>query len=283
MALRIFNNISSLITQRNLGTSNTSLGNTITRVASGSRINKASDDAGSFSISETLRANTRVLKQAGKNANDGVSLINVTEGALNEQASILIRLRELASQASTDTIDANAHDTMQLEFNALKQEFNRIANTTEFNGQKLTDGSLSANAANHVVLALGLNSGQNNLIDLNQVIDLKSTTAASMGIGDTKVSTRDDALTAMDAIIETSRVMSQLRGKVGSIQGRLIRASNNIESSALALVQADSALRDADMGAEFAELTKNQLLVSSSAAMVSQSNLIPRSVLQLLR
>jgi flagellin len=259
------------------------LGDTVTRVASGTRIVKASDDAASFSISEILRSNARVLRQAGKNANDGVALINVTEGALNEQASILIRLRELASQAATDTIDGSARDTIQLEFNALKQEFNRIANTTEFNGQKLTDGSLSANAANHVVLALGLNSGQNNLIDLNQTIDLKATTTTSMGIDDAKVSTRDDALDAMNDIIAATTVMSQLRGKVGSVQERLVRASSNIESTALGLVQADSTLRDADMGAEFAELTKNQLLVSTGSAMVGQSNLIPRSVLQLLR
>ena len=152
MPVRIFNNIPSLNAQRILGINNDRLATSVERISSGIRINRGADDAAGLAISEALRSDIRALRQAVRNANDGISLINVTEGALNEQSGILIRLRELASQAATGTVGSTERQTIQLEFDALRLEIDRIANTTEFNGQRLVDGSLasSVTSANHI-------------------------------------------------------------------------------------------------------------------------------------
>ena len=143
MPVRIFNNIASLNAQRILGQNNDRLAQSIERIASGIRINRGADDAAGLAISEALRSDIRALRQGIRNANDGISLINVTEGALNEQSGILIRLRELSSQAATGTVGSTERATIQLEFTALSKEINRISATTEFNGQKLIDGTLA--------------------------------------------------------------------------------------------------------------------------------------------
>ena len=147
MPVRIFNNIPSLSAQRILSVNNDRLATSVERISSGIRINRAADDAAGLAISEALRSDIRATRQAVRNANDGISLINVTEGALNEQSSILIRLRELASQASTGTVGSTERQSVQLEFQALRLEIDRISNTTQFNGQGLVDGSLSSNIA----------------------------------------------------------------------------------------------------------------------------------------
>jgi len=135
MPIRIFNNIASINSQRILGANNDRLAKSVERISSGIRINRAADDAAGLAISEGLRSDIRATRQAVRNANDGISVINITEGALNEQGSILIRLRELASQASTGTVGSTERQTIQLEFDALRLEIDRISATTEFNGQ----------------------------------------------------------------------------------------------------------------------------------------------------
>ena len=147
MAVRIFNNIPSLTAQRILGVNNNRLSLSVERISSGIRINRAADDAAGLAISEGLRSDIRALRQAVRNASDGISLMNVTEGALNEQAGILIRLRELASQAATGTVGSTERATIQLEFSALRSELDRISATTEFNGLKLIDGNLASSVA----------------------------------------------------------------------------------------------------------------------------------------
>ena len=144
MPVRIFNNIASINSQRILGTNNGRLAQSVERISSGIKINKGADDAAGLAISESLRSDIRTLRQAVRNGNDGVSMINITEGALNEQGGILIRLRELASQAATGTVGSTERQTIQLEFNALRNELDRISATTEFNGQNLIDGSLAS-------------------------------------------------------------------------------------------------------------------------------------------
>ena len=158
MPVRIFNNIASVNAQRILGDNNDRLAQSVERIASGIRINKGADDAAGLAISESLRSDIRALRQAVRNGNDGISLINVAEGALNEQASILIRLRELSSQASTGTVGSTERQTIQLEFNSLRTEIDRIASTTEFNGTKLIDGSLASTvtSTNHILVQIGL-------------------------------------------------------------------------------------------------------------------------------
>ena len=285
MAVRIFNNIASLNAQRFLGTNNDRLGQSVERISSGIRINRASDDAAGLAISEGLRSDIRALRQAGRNANDGVSLINITEGALNEQSSMLIRLRELASQAATGTTGSTERATIQLEFNSLRNEIDRITNTTEFNGQKLIDGSLASSIAStsQVFIQIGIDSNANSRINLNEQINLTAVTSSALSIDTLSVKTATDALTALDGISEAISTVTATRGQVGAVQNRLIRSISNLSISVENLSAAESQIRDADIAEEVALLTRNQIMVQASTAMVGQANLIPQSVLQLLQ
>jgi len=270
--------------QRLLGTNNDRLAGSVERISSGIRINRASDDAAGLAISEGLRSDIRTLRQAVRNANDGISLINITEGALNEQASILIRLRELAAQASTGTVGSTERQTIQLEFSALRNEIDRISNVTEFNGQKLVDGSLASGVASssQIMIQVGLDSGANSRINLNEQIDLAAVTASSLSIDSISVTTSAAALTALDSVNTAIGTVTQGRGKVGSVQNRLVRTVSNLSISIENLQAAESQIRDADIAEEVAMLTRNQIMVQASTAMVGQANLIPQSVLQLL-
>ncbi len=284
MPVRIFNNIASLNAQRILGTNNDRLATSVERISSGIRINRGADDAAGLAISEALRSDIRGLRQAVRNANDGISLINVAEGALNEQSSILIRLRELASQAATGTVGSTERATIQLEFTSLRNEIDRIAFTTQFNGQGLVDGSLSSGTASssQVLIQVGIDSGANSRINLNTEIALDAVTSTSLGIENLSVTSAANALTTLDTINSAISTVTQGRGKVGAVQNRLTRAVGNISVSIENLQAAESAIRDADIAEEIATLTRNQILVQSSTAMVGQANLIPQSILQLL-
>ena len=284
MPVRIFNNIPSLNAQRILGVNNDRLAVSVERISSGIRINRAADDAAGLAISEALRSDIRALRQAVRNANDGISLINVTEGALNEQSSILIRLRELSSQASTGTVGSVERQTIQLEFDALRLEIDRITNTTAFNGQKLVDGSLAStvSSSNQILIQVGLDSGVDSRINLNTQVNLAAVNASSLLIADLSVTTAAGALTALDVINTAISSVTQSRGKVGAVQNRLVRTISNLSISIENLQAAESAIRDADIAEEVAVLTRNQILVQAATAMVGQANLIPQSVLQLL-
>ena len=285
MPIRIFNNIPSLSAQRILGINNDRLATSVERISSGIRINRAADDAAGLAISEALRSDIRALRQAVRNANDGISLINVTEGALNEQSGILIRLRELASQAATGTVGSTERQTIQLEFDALRLEIDRIAGTTEFNGQSLVDGSLasSVNTANHILIQVGIDSNANSRINLNEQVNLAAVTSSSLSIADLSVTSSQLALTALDQINTAVSAVTQGRGKVGAVQNRLVRTISNLSITIENLQAAESSIRDADIAEEVALLTRNQILVQAATAMVGQANLIPQSVLQLLQ
>ena len=284
MPVRIFNNIPSLNAQRLLGLNNDRLAVSVERISSGLRINRAADDAAGLAISEALRSDIRALRQAVRNANDGISLINVTEGALNEQSSILIRLRELSSQASTGTVGSTERQTIQLEFDALRAEIDRIADTTAFNGQKLVDGSLASTASSgsQILIQVGLDSGVDSRINLNTQVNLTAVNASSLLIAELSLTTAAGALTALDVINNAISSITQSRGKVGAVQNRLVRTISNLSISVENLQAAESSIRDADIAEEVAVLTRNQILVQAATAMVGQANLIPQSVLQLL-
>jgi len=285
MAVRIFNNIPSLNAQRILGINNGRLAQSVERISSGIRINRGSDDAAGLAISEGLRSDIRALRQAVRNANDGVSLINVTEGALNEQSGILIRLRELASQAATGTVGSTERATIQLEFTALRNELDRIAQTTEFNGQKLIEGSLasSVTTTSHILIQVGLDSTSHSRINLNTEVDLGAMTSTGLSIHELSVTSSDAALTALEQMNTSIGMITQGRGKIGAVQNRLIRTISTISIAVENLSAAESAIRDADIAEEVALLTRNQILVQAATAMVGQANLIPQSVLQLLQ
>ncbi|SVD48215.1 uncharacterized protein METZ01_LOCUS401069, partial [marine metagenome] len=278
-------NIPSLNAQRILGINNARLAQSVERISSGIRINKGADDAAGLAISEALRSDIRALRQAVRNANDGVSLINVTEGALNESAGILIRLRELASQAATGTVGSTERQTIQLEFTALRSEIDRIAATTEFNGQKLVDGSLASTvtSTNHILIQVGIDATAQSRIDLNTEVNLTAMTSTGLNIHELSVTSAGAALTALEEMNTAIGVITQGRGKIGAVQNRLVRTISNISIAVENLTAAESAIRDADIAEEVALLTRNQILVQAATAMVGQANLIPQSVLQLLQ
>ena len=284
MPVRIFSNTASINAQRILGNNNDRLAKSVERISSGIRINKASDDAAGLAVSEALRSDIRALRQAVRNGNDGISLINIAEGALNEQSGILIRLRELASQASTGTVGSTERQTIQLEFTALRNEIDRISSVTEFNGQTLVDGSLasSISADNQILIQVGIDSNANSRINLNEQINLTAITASSLSIDTLSVTTATAALTALDSINTAISTVTAGRGKVGAVSNRLVRSISNLSISVENLQAAESQIRDADIAEEVALLTRNQILVQASTAMVGQANLIPQSVLQLL-
>jgi len=285
MPVRIFNNIPSLNAQRILGINNNRLAQSVERISSGIRINKGADDAAGLAISEALRSDIRALRQAIRNSNDGISLINVTEGALNESSGILIRLRELSSQAATGTVGSTERQTIQLEFSALRSEIDRISQTTEFNGQKLVDGSLasSVTANNHILIQVGIDSTSYSRIDLNTEVNLAAMTASGLNIHNLSVTSAGAALTALEQMNTSIGMITAGRGKIGAVQNRLVRTVSNLSIAVENLTAAESAIRDADIAEEVALLTRNQILVQAATAMVGQANLIPQSVLQLLQ
>ena len=284
MPLRIFNNLSSNVAQNRLDVNNQNLGEIISRIASGNRLTGTKVNAAEKSVTELLRSDTRTLRQAAKNLNDGISLINVADGGLNEQAGILIRLREVLSVAG-GAIGQNERDTLQLEINTLRAEFNRIANATTFNGKSLLDGSLGGNisADQHLVISTGLNSDGVSQLDLNNEADIRSTDTATLNLDGVSVSSFSEALDSQAAIDAALETINGYRASIGATQNRFTRALNTLNVAVENLNAAYSVISDADIAEEVADLTKQQLLVQSSAAMIGQANLIPEGVLLLLQ
>ena len=283
MALRIFTNLSSLNSQRAMSINNARLGSALERIATGIRLQRSGDDISAMSVSESLRGDVTALKQGAKNLNDGISMIQTADGALNEQSSILIRLREITAQSATGTIGDTERVSLQLEFSALRSEFDRIANTTEFNSRKLLDGSLAASSSDTTVLQLGLDSSDNNRFDLNQKINLTAITSSALGFSTDSIATNTGALTAMANLTTAIDKLSTIRGRVGAAQETLDYAKAALDASVENLTGAVSTMRDADFAEEFASMTKNQILVQGAASMIGQANLIPQSVLTLLQ
>lgn len=284
MPLRIFNNLSSVFAQNRLEVNRQNLGEAITRIASGNRLVGGTGNAAEKATSELLRSDTRTLRQASKNLNDGIGLVNVTESGLGEQAGILIRLRELATIAG-GAIGTTERGTLQLEVNTLIEEFDRLANATEFNGQKLLDGSLDASLAtnDHVVINVGLDSNASSQIDLNNVINLKSADSVTLGLDAVSTETFEGAADSLAIVEAALNTISGYRASVGATQNRFSRALSTLNVSIQNLTAAYSAIQDTDVAEELVDLTKQQLLVQSSTAMVGQANLIPEGVLSLLQ
>jgi flagellin len=285
MPLRIFNNLSSQFAQNRLSSHNDNLGKAIVTVDSGERVKNSSDDGASLAISESLLSDARAFRQGARNLQDGLSLINnITEGGLTVIANILIRTRELASQSSTGTIGDIERQTILLEFEAQKQEINRITNTNEFLGQKLLDGSLSSDATgDDVIIHIGLDSRTENRINLNETLNLRATTTTGLGIEDLDISTADGAKEALVRLQEAVGDLSRASARVDATQNRLTRAIQDLSANIEHLTAAASTIRDADVAEEVTGLTKQLLLVQTSSAMLGQSNLIPEGVKLLLQ
>ena len=282
LALRIFNNLVSYSAQRLLGENNNKLSQVFSRISSGQRIQKSSDDSAGLMTSEALRSDVRTLRQGVRNLNEGISLLSIVDGAINEEISIIIRMRELSQQSATGTIGATERQSTNLEFDAMRTELNRISKTTEYNGIKLLDGSLSSTASNQISIQFGLDSKDNSSININRAVNVTSLTALSLNLNALSIATQDGAVKANEELQVTMNSLNKIRGRLGSTQNILERSLNNTLTSAENLTAAGSTISDADMASEFARLTKQQILVQSSSSMIGQANLFPQGVIQLL-
>lgn len=279
MALRINHNIMALNAYRNLGRTQANLGRSIEKLSSGLRIVKASDDAAGLAISEQMRADIRSMNQAVRNANDGISMLQTAEGALNEISGMLTRMRELASQASTGTVGATQKLTLDSEFQNLMSEINRIAEATEFNGTALINGALSTTTGGSNVFQIGIK----NVAAVDRIsATINSMKTDDLAISAWAISTAGAAQSALSLIDSSISMVAAERGKLGAIQNRLERTIGNLSVSAENLTAAESQIRDVDMALEMAAFTKNQIMTQAGTTMLAQANLVNQSVLTLL-
>ena len=271
MGLRVNTNIFSLTAQRNLNNVTSRLQGNFSRLSSGLRIANASDDAAGLGISERMRAQIRSLGAASRNAQDGISLVQTAESALAETGTNLARMRELAVQASSGTLNTQDRATIDSEFTALSTEITRIADQTEFNGIKLLNAS-----AGTVNIQVGLDSG-----DVIGVAN-NDNSAGTLGVSTISTTTTTNAqaaLTAIDAAIDT---VSTNRGSLGAAQNRLQSTFRSILGASENLSSAESRIRDVDVAFETADLTRNSILQQASVSILSQANVQPQLALSLL-
>jgi flagellin len=276
MGLRINTNVQALSAQRALGINYQNQNRSLERLSSGTRINRAGDDAAGLAISEKLKANIRSLKQANRNANDGISLIQTAEGAMSEIGNIMIRMRELSIQGASDTIGDTERGFIDKEVQKLKEEINRIAATTEFNGRHLLDGS-----ENELELQVGIkNNPEQDRFHISST-DLKSTLDAFQMEGITTATKQGSQqnLAVLDAALNH---LNENRSTLGAFQNRLNSTINNLQVYTENLSGANSRIRDTDMAEETSEMTKNNILTQAGVAMLGQANSTPQAVLKLL-
>ena len=279
MGFRIMTNTSSVTGQRHLRNTRRMLDQSLERLASGYRINKAGDDAAGLAISEKLRAKIRGLLVAQRNANDGISLVQVAEGGLNEVQNILVRMRELGVQAASDTIGPKERTYLDNEYQALKSEVDRIANGTDFNGTNLLDGTGGT-------LDIKVNTGGDNILGVDRISYDASKADANtdkLGIADLSIGNKEGAQMSLAKIDDALDYVSSLRGDLGAMQNRLISTINNIGISVENLSAANSRIKDVDIADESAELTRNNILMQAGTSVLAQSNQVPRMALDLLR
>lgn len=269
--MRINTNISAMNTQRSLMKNDWAMNKSLEKLSSGLRINRASDDAAGLSISETLRAQVRGLAQAEKNSLDGISLINVAEGALNEVHSILQRMRELAVQSANGVLTTSDRASIDQEVQALKSEINNITSYTSFNGFNLLQNNST------FTFQVGANFGQ------TLVVTTTGVSTTGLTLQNTNVTTQAGAASALLSLdVAISRV-SQIRSSLGAVSNRLEYTINNTSISRENMAAAESRIRDTDMAAEMSTLTRFQILMQSSTAMLAQANAKPQSVLSLFQ
>ena len=280
----IFNNTLSNTAQKFLDINTRRVGQSIERISSGIRVNRAADDVAGLAISEALRSDIRVLRQGVRNLNDGISLINVVEGALNEQSGAVIRLKELATQGASETLGASERQTINLEIASLTAEIDRIAATTEFNGRTLLDGSLaqSVQASEQIFIQIGTDSRSASRINLNTELNISASNSTQLGINNLSVSTCKDAQSALDAIATALETLNFTRGGAGAVQNRFVKSLGTLTVSIQNLTAAESTLRDADIAEELALLTRNQIIAKAAVTMVGQTNLASKNLLVVL-
>ncbi len=276
MGLRINTNTASLNAQRNLMGTKMGLDKSLERLSSGYRINRAGDDAAGLAISENLRAQIRGLKQASRNAQDGVSLVQVAEGSLNEISTILIRLRELSVQAASDTIGPVERQFLNVEYDQMVSEIDRIADGTEFNGTQLLSGTGS-------ILDFQVGTRNDPNIDrLSFDASKADANSAALGVNLTSVADKASAQNTLSALDQAIVSVSAMRADFGAIQNRLTSTISNLAVSVENMSSANSRIRDVDVAEETAEMTRNNILLQAGTSVLAQANSSAQTALSLL-
>jgi flagellin len=276
MGFRINTNVASMTAQTNLNKVQKDSADSFSKLSSGSRITKSADDAAGLAISEKMKAEIRSAKQADRNANDGISMVQVAEGGLNETSNILVRMRELAIQASSDTVGETERGMSNLEYQQLKQEMDRVSQVTTFNGKKLLDGS-----GEKVDFQIGTGADEfENRISFEP--NMLNSGTESMGVNEVEIGTKEGAqgsLTALDSAIEK---ISGQRAVLGALQNRLTSASTNLQTYAENMSAANSRIRDVDYAEETAKQARNTILSSAGTSVLAQANLNGQAALKLI-
>jgi flagellin len=276
MGLRINTNVQSLTAQRNLGISNSKQQGSMEKLASGTRIARAADDAAGLAISEKMRADIRSLRQDSRNANDGISMVQVAEGGMNEIGNILTRFRELSIQAASDTIGNKERGFINKEVVQLRSEVDRIAASTEFNGKKLLLGE-----GDTIEIQVGLNNSPENdrfRFDVQKL----NVTSSALGVDGINTETKEASQQNLEKIDQAIQHLSENRSEVGALQNRLQSSIANINVYDENLSAARSRIYDVDMASETSELTKSNILTQAGVSVLSQANQNAMSALKLL-
>jgi len=273
----INHNLNAMNAHRNMGMNTTSAGKSMEKLSSGLRINRAGDDAAGLSISEKMRGQIRGLDQASSNAQNGISMIQTAEGALNETQAILQRMRELATQAANDTNVSVDRSAISTELKSLSSEIDRIAKSTQFNEQNLLDGTFTGKQ-----LQIGANAATTTN-GLSLSVSVNNMSASSLSVNSVDVTSHTNATKAISTINTAIKTVSAERSKLGALQNRLEHTISNLDNASENLQAAESRVRDVDMAKEMMNFSKNNILQQAAQAMLAQANQQPQGVLQLLR
>ncbi|HXH74437.1 MAG TPA: flagellin [Bacteriovoracaceae bacterium] len=276
MGFRINTNVSSIAAQRSLSVNTRETESNLAKLSSGSRITKAADDAAGLAISEKMKSGIRSMKQADRNANDGISMVQTAEGGLNEVSSILTRMRELAVQTSSDTVGDTERGMSNMEYQNLKLELERISQVTEFNGKKLLNGE-----GERYDFQIGVNndSFQDRISYDAQQVNSRSD---SLGVSELEVSSKQGSQESLAAIDSAITKISGQRAFLGAIQNRLVSTSNNLQVNVENLSAANSRIRDVDYAEATATKARNDILGSAGVSVLAQANMNGQQALKLI-
>ena len=275
MAMVINTNTAAINAQRNLSRTSSSLSTSMARLSSGMRITAAKDDAAGLAISEKMKAQIRGLGQAERNANDGISLVQTAEGAMDEMSGMLIRMRELAVQAASGTTDSDQKGFLNNEFEQLTTEIDRIANATEFNGTSLLNGDTT------VTLQIGMGTTAANDQMAIALKDVKAS-GSYLSVASDSISTATNAVTAIGNLDTAIKNLSEQRGKLGAFQNRLSSSVRNLATTRENLSASNSRIRDVDVASESVAMTRSQILMQAGTAVLAQANQLPSMALSLI-
>jgi flagellin len=277
MGLRVSTNIAAVNAQRNLGSSQMNIQDSLAKLSSGSRINKAADDAAGLAISENLKASIRSTRQAGRNANDGISMVQTAEGGLNEIGNIIVRMRELGIQASSDTVGDTERGFVNKEIQQLKSEMQRIAQVTTWGHTKLLDGSTPK-----FDFQVGIFNSENEdriSFDSSQNV----ATIDALGLDGVDYASKEGAQNALGMLDKAQEGVNGMRANLGALQNRLLSTVNNLGVFEENMSAANSRIRDTDVAQASAELTRNNILLQASTSALAQANTSNQVALNLIR